>query len=898
MPNGPLFRLLVPRGSRRDRAVWFCAQVARKLAQGPLPFWRAVKAGIARQRAPRRRGPLPVAATVGAPVAVGAGHLPAGGCEIAGRVSVVLPVYQQPDTLGIAIDSVLAQTYPDFELIVLDDGSAPAVGAVMRRYLADPRVRLLRQPNQGLPKALSSAFEFAHGEFFCWTSADNLMEPEQLTRLVAFLRGHPESAMVYADYVIIDEHGQPVRGGDFRVADRSGLDDARIRVSRDTRALNVVQDNFIGPCFCYRGAVGRLVGDYNPELGLEDYDYWMRVNRLFGIRHLGTEELLYRYRVHDNTLSARARELKIFERGQRLMVFERRRFDWHLATCCLAIDPISLDFVMASLLPTERVVDIAHVVAEARDGKAIVVVRGVSLGDLVVPANLPPNIVVAAWFDELEHVYRAHVHLEHGHVVAFGATAAITARLSVFTRQAFTAAPGPALLEVARRFAADRTFMACNLRPESLRRVLPRPLWPARPRILLQTDDFMQGGLEGVVIDLAAALRSLGADVTLLVLGRTGPDVDRARQTGAEVVEFHGDRDPARHRALLQRGFDVVNAHDSLGGAAIAAELGVPFVQTLHNTYVWFPPERQEAYRAADAHTTAYVAVSAQVLCYADLRLGLDRDKAVVVGNGIDAGRVVASPFGGEHPMRRQFGLQPDDIVFLNVASSYAPKAQRIAVHALAKLLREQPRARLVLLGRAMDPAYDAVVRRDAARLGIEHAVVFAGYHPDPAPFYAFADVFLLPSYFEGCSLAVLEAIAAGLPLVLSDVGAAREQMVMGRGALIRPPFDSIHQIDWTNLGPLVDTVQPDFVSRTAEAMATVVRRDLGVRQPFTTWAMDRRHMADAYLRLFGWLRQGGAPAAARTWLRRGRDPVHSSEAVPVPEGTLGGAADRGARAS
>jgi glycosyltransferase involved in cell wall biosynthesis len=859
-----LARILLPAGSRRARAVWFALQAARKLGEGPRPFWRAVQAWMA-QRSARR------AVEVGPPPPAAAGCLPVGPVEVAGRVSVILPVYQQADTLAESIDSVLAQTYPDFELIVLDDGSAPEVGAVMRRYLGHPRVRLLRQPNQGLPKALSSAFEVADGEFFCWTSADNLMEPGQLDALVACLRARPTTAMVYADYTIIDDRGQPVLGGDFRVADRSGPDDARIRVNRETRFLNAVQDNFIGPCFCYRGAVGRLVGDYNPELGLEDYDYWMRINRLFGIRHLGTDQLLYRYRVHDNTLSARARELKIFERGQRLMAYERRRHDWHLATCCLAVDWASRRWVGPALATNERMVDVAHVVAESREGKGMAIVRGVSLGELAAPDRLPTNIAVVAWFDDVAHVYRAHTHLAHPQVIAFGATPAITARLGVFTRQAFTAPPGPALLEVARRFVADRTFMASTRQPDALFRALPRPLWRQRPRVLVQAATFTQGGMEGVVVDLVAGLRRLGADVSLLVFGQTGPDVDRARAAGARIVGFDGDRDPERYRRLLAEGFDVVNAHDSPEGAAVAASMGIPFVQTLHNTYVWFPPERQQAYRDADPHTSAYVAVSAQVLCYADLRLGLDRGKALVVPNGIDASRAVGTPTGGAHPLRRELGLRPEDVVFLNVASLYAPKAQRIAVRALAQTLPELPAARLVLLGRAMDPAYAATVQREAEDLGVAHAVAMAGYRPDPAPFYAMADVFLLPSYFEGCSLAVLEAVAAGLPLVLSDVGAAREQLAFGRGALVAPPFASIAEIDWSNLGPLVDAVQPDFVARTAAAMLAVAR-DRGQRRPHREWAMDRGQMADAYLRLFGWLRQGGGVPAAREWIRRGRD--------------------------
>ncbi len=234
-----------------------------------------------------------------------------------------MPVYNQADLLGESIESVLAQTYPHFELIVIDDGSEDAIGDVLRRYLGQGRVRILTQDNQKLPAALSNGFAMARGEYWTWTSADNLMHPDQLARLVGFLESHPEMAMVYADYVAIDDRGAPLADPTFRPDDRRPLTSPEIHLPRNPRQINVVRDNFIGPCFLYRNIVGRTIGDYDPGLGIEDYDYWMRVNHAFRIEHLGTDETLYQYRVHDRSLSGRAVELKIAERAGALMRTER-----------------------------------------------------------------------------------------------------------------------------------------------------------------------------------------------------------------------------------------------------------------------------------------------------------------------------------------------------------------------------------------------------------------------------------------------------------------------------------------------------------------------------------------------------------------------------------------------
>jgi hypothetical protein len=341
---GRLYRVLVPHGSRRDRCAWIAIVTVKKLREGPGPWLRAVKKGLF-QLLPlswRNR------------ILAWAGeeqffrrhetrHADAdAGVERRGLVSVVLPVYQQADLLAASIDSVLAQTWPSLELIVVDDGSTDGVRDVLAKYRGDPRVRAVTQPNQGLPKALSSGFDFATGELFTWTSADNVMKPRQLATLVAFLRERPGVAMVFADYELIDDRGEPLIGGEFRVLDRTDPhDQSVVRPKRQTDDLNRYEDNFIGPCFLYRGRVGRLLGDYNPELGLEDYDYWMRVNRLFRIEHLGSDDVLYRYRVHDNTLSARARELKILERARVLMAYERQRAAWIAAPLRVLADGAS-----------------------------------------------------------------------------------------------------------------------------------------------------------------------------------------------------------------------------------------------------------------------------------------------------------------------------------------------------------------------------------------------------------------------------------------------------------------------------------------------------------------------------------------------------------------------------
>jgi len=842
-----LYRTLVPFGSRRDRLLWIAMVTLRKTKEGPGPWLRAVKKGIYQL--------LPVSMQQRILRWTGKDaffrqrevrHAAAdAGVEQPGLVSVVLPVFDQADMVSAAIDSVLAQTYAPFELIVVDDGSADDVHAVLRRYVDDPRVRVLTQPNQGLPKALSSGFEFATGEFFTWTSADNLMHEDQLARLVAFLRSRPDVTMVYADYELIGDDGAPLQGGEFRVLDRTDKANlSAVRVNRSTHDLNRYEDNFIGACFLYRGQAGRLLGDYNPELGLEDYDYWMRINRLFRIEHLGTDELLYRYRVHDNTLSARARELKIAERAKVLMGYERQRAAW--------CDAPFVDYAGDG-----------H-----RDAKVLRTPTPDELAALPITAT-PPNVGYATWFATCEQAHRAHAQLRHLPVCAFAADPDVGARLAVHTRAAFPGVFDDDTRAVAERHASNGTFFRATRDADKLRRAVPTPLLPERPlRVLLQLDTWGKGGLERVVLDLAAELGRLSCEVAVLALdGSDGPE-------GFETARLP-KRDADGYARMLDEGsWQVVSAHASTFGADVAAGRGVPFVQVVHNSYVWLEPDEVERYRSADEHTAAYACVSAEALGYADLRLQLDVHKMLVIENGIEP-----LPAGvaddARAALRRELGIADDAFVFLQVASVQPAKAHRVAVRALARARERAPAAELVCLGAQMSPVHAAAVRQDVAELALERHVHFAGHRSDPASFYALADAFLLPSYWEGCSLAVWEAIRAGLPLVLSDVGAAREQLRHGRGHLVAPPFGSMFELDASNLDALVGDVDDAFVARTAQAMvATCDERADDARAAAATLPhiAQRATMARRHLLLFGWLLQGGAVPGVRQAIARAAD--------------------------
>lgn len=212
-------------------------------------------------------------------------------------VSIVLPTYNRAYLLRQAVESVLAQTYPNIELLIVDDCSPDDTSDVVAT-IEDPRVRYSRnEQNLKLPGALNRGFDLAQGEFLTWTSDDNCFKPTAIERMVEHL-GDSGCGLVYADYYHFEdldpETGEPMDPVHERLPFPPELD----KVNR------------IGACFLYTREVYEEIGDYNTELFLvEDYDYFIRISKKFELCHI-PEPLYYFRRFDDSLFCSRFHEIK------------------------------------------------------------------------------------------------------------------------------------------------------------------------------------------------------------------------------------------------------------------------------------------------------------------------------------------------------------------------------------------------------------------------------------------------------------------------------------------------------------------------------------------------------------------------------------------------------------
>lgn len=211
------------------------------------------------------------------------------------KVTVLLPAYNGGELLRAAIDSVLAQTYEDFELLVVDDCSSDGSDRLVAGY-RDPRVRLLRnEENLGQIATLNRGLEHARGEYVARLDQDDACMPERLERQVAVLDAEPMIGVVGSFMDVHDDDGHVVWRARRRVDDAA--DFAFLALAN---LLPVAH-----PTVLFRRAVALELGGYDGSIRFaEDQDLWRRF-ALAGYRVQVVPEALVRYRVHAGQQSQR-----------------------------------------------------------------------------------------------------------------------------------------------------------------------------------------------------------------------------------------------------------------------------------------------------------------------------------------------------------------------------------------------------------------------------------------------------------------------------------------------------------------------------------------------------------------------------------------------------------------
>jgi glycosyltransferase involved in cell wall biosynthesis len=202
-------------------------------------------------------------------------------------VSVILPVYNCRRYLVEAVGSILAQTFTDWELIAVNDGSTDGSEELLRRFQSDPRVRRLDRPHSGIVGTLNDGISQARGQFIARMDADDRSHPDRLRRQLEFMRQHPECVALGCRCMAIDPDGDPI------ATIRCPLEHEKI----EAEFLRGFGHAMVHPAVMFRREALNDIGGYRPEYQfVEDVDLFLRLAQHGRLANL--EETLLDYRVH------------------------------------------------------------------------------------------------------------------------------------------------------------------------------------------------------------------------------------------------------------------------------------------------------------------------------------------------------------------------------------------------------------------------------------------------------------------------------------------------------------------------------------------------------------------------------------------------------------------------
>jgi glycosyltransferase involved in cell wall biosynthesis len=237
------------------------------------------------------------------------------------QISVVIAAYNAERFLRETLESVLAQSLQNLEVIVVDDGSTDGTQQVLRS-ISDPRLTVLRQDNGGVSAARNAGLAVARAPYIFFLDADDLLTPDALSRMVRTLDNNPDRVACFGHHIKIAENGSDLSMGSY------------IRwklLPADDTLRNLIAKNFICGAICVRADAARTVGGFDTTLRLgEDWEFWCRL-ALLGDFAAMPDDIVLMYRQRFSSANYRLRKSPLRPNHQALDVIYsnpeiRRRF--------------------------------------------------------------------------------------------------------------------------------------------------------------------------------------------------------------------------------------------------------------------------------------------------------------------------------------------------------------------------------------------------------------------------------------------------------------------------------------------------------------------------------------------------------------------------------------------
>lgn len=207
-------------------------------------------------------------------------------------LSVLMPVYNSEKYLSEAIESILNQTFKDFEFIIVNDGSTDMSESILQKFAKrDRRIQVITKANGGVVSAINRALTLARGKYIAHMDSDDMSLPDRFAQQIQFLEGNPEYVAVGSQVTLIDPEGMPIQPFSLQI-NHEDIDREHL-AGRGGAMCN--------PSTMFRHEALQKVGLHRPETGpAHDFDMFLRLAEIGKLTNLPTT--LLKYRMHQKSL--------------------------------------------------------------------------------------------------------------------------------------------------------------------------------------------------------------------------------------------------------------------------------------------------------------------------------------------------------------------------------------------------------------------------------------------------------------------------------------------------------------------------------------------------------------------------------------------------------------------
>lgn len=230
------------------------------------------------------------------------------------KVSVIMSVYNGEKYLREAIDSILSQTFNDFEFIIINDGSTDNSKNILDSY-SDGRMRIFHNSNKGLIGSLNEAIGYCRGEFIARMDADDICNPNRFDQQIMFFKNNPECVLVGSHAQIIDEDGK--NNGEFNYPPEKW---------DKIKRYSLFHNPFIHSSVMFRKMLTNNICFYNNSyINIEDYELWTRLIYKYPCSNI--PQNLIKYRIHNNQVTKKKR-IEMIIKGFWVRFLAIKRYFW------------------------------------------------------------------------------------------------------------------------------------------------------------------------------------------------------------------------------------------------------------------------------------------------------------------------------------------------------------------------------------------------------------------------------------------------------------------------------------------------------------------------------------------------------------------------------------------